>query len=229
MQSGSKTTILVLGATGRCGSAIVKRALAASEGKSKRYDVRVYVRNAEKASKVFPSQPNLEIIQGAIGDVATLKSAMEGVDAVLSGLASFASPHNQMSTAVENVIKAAEALKRPTLRYIHYGLCGLRDPDADMKTMRFINNLFSPSKFGPAMEDHRKVLRLLKTSSLQWTVFMTAMMQYDRPIGTPYIVGSPEVVPQARLYHRIGVLDAADACLGVLEENGPEFLHLAYK
>ena len=226
MQSSPKKTILVLGATGRCGSAIVRRALAASEGK--RYVVRVYVRNIEKASKIFPPQPNLEIIQGALGDLEMLKGAMEGADAVLSGLASFSPPHNQMSTAVEKVIEAAEALTRPTLRYIHYGLCGLRDPDVDMKTMKLMNNLFSPSKFGPAMEDHRKVLRLLKTSCLQWTVFMTGMMQYDRPVGTPYIAGSPEQVPQARLYHRIGVLDAADACLGVLEENGPRFLHLAY-
>lgn len=101
---------------------------------------------------------------------------MEGADAVLSGLASFSPPHNQMSDAVENVIKAAEALRRPTLRYIHYALCGLCVPDANMKTMGLINNLFSPSKFGPSREDHRKVLCLLKTSSLQWTVFMTGMM-----------------------------------------------------
>ena len=226
MQSGVKRTILVLGATGRCGSAIVKRALY-SDGK--RFNVKIYVRNAVKASKIFPPGPNLEIIQGAIGDIETLRDAMKGVDAVLSGLASFSPPHTQMSVAVENIIQAAEALKRPNLRYIHYGLCGLRDPESDMTKMRLMNNLFSPNKFGPAMEDHRMVLRLLKASELKWTVFMTGMMQYDRPVGSPYVAGSPEDVPQARLYHRIGVLDAADACLGVLEKNGQKFLHLAYK
>lgn len=118
MQSSTKKTILVLGATGRCGSAIVKRALDAADGK--RYQVKIYVRNHEKASKIFPPRPNLEIIQGAIDDAAKLKGAMKGFDAVLSGLASFASPHTQMSVAAENVIQAAEALKRPTLRYIHY-------------------------------------------------------------------------------------------------------------
>jgi len=77
------------------------------------------------------------------------------------------------------------------------------------------DSYLSPGKFGPAIQDHKAVARILSSSSVDYTLFQTATM-IDKPIGTLYDSGDPVDCPGVRLWNRWGVLDAADVCLNSL-------------
>lgn len=71
----SNTTILVTGATGAIGSLVVKQLI-------KRADrPRVFVRDADRARSIYGSC--VDIFVGDLADVATLKPALRGADALL--------------------------------------------------------------------------------------------------------------------------------------------------
>lgn len=107
-----------------------------------------------------------------------------------------------------------------------------------------IANLFAPFtswKFGAAIQDHRRVMRILEDnkSVLNYTVFQTPSMDSERPFGTTYKAGSPEQVPGMSIASKVGIRDAADACLQLLlrdatttsataNEDGSKFLNLIY-
>ena len=65
---------LVLGSTGSIGSAIVNE--LTSSGKP----VRVLVRSPEKAKRVFTKPDKVELVEGSVEDLKTLKGAFDGVD-----------------------------------------------------------------------------------------------------------------------------------------------------
>ncbi|ORZ19377.1 hypothetical protein BCR42DRAFT_489329 [Absidia repens] len=73
MSSTTDERVFVLGATGNVGSKIVKELLA------KNVAVTVYVRDQEKAAKVFANQTNsLTIVQGDYDDLSPLENALPG-------------------------------------------------------------------------------------------------------------------------------------------------------
>ncbi|KNC72648.1 hypothetical protein SARC_14795 [Sphaeroforma arctica JP610] len=134
-----------------------------------------------------------------------------------------------MSTAVKNVIAACESQNRENLRFIMFGVYGI-DENGDLPThiAQSVLGYLSPSKYGPAMEDHKRCLALLKSSTLNYTVFQTAVM-VDRPFGSPYMTGeTPEDVPGMRLWSKIGILDAADCVLNRVDKNDMKELYMAY-
>ncbi|MEU9987665.1 SDR family oxidoreductase [Streptomyces sp. NPDC048045] len=67
-------TFLVTAATGRTSSGVVRHLRAAGE------DVRVLVRNREKAQSAFSDLDGIEIVDGAFDDGAVLAKAFNGVD-----------------------------------------------------------------------------------------------------------------------------------------------------
>src|SRR5882724_2224515 len=73
---------LVTGATGRTGVGVVRHLQAAGE------EVRVLVRDSDKAEKTFDDLHGVEIVAGAFDDEAVLASAFAGVDAAFLALGS---------------------------------------------------------------------------------------------------------------------------------------------
>jgi putative NADH-flavin reductase len=69
--------IIIFGASGRIGSLLVEQALDAG------YMVKAYVRNP---SKLEFTHQNLEIIEGELSDFENVRTAIAGVDAVISTL-----------------------------------------------------------------------------------------------------------------------------------------------
>ena len=66
--------ILVTGATGRTGAGVVRHLRAQGE------EVRVLVRDGDKAKQTFEGLHGVEIVDGAFDDEAVLATAFEGAD-----------------------------------------------------------------------------------------------------------------------------------------------------
>jgi len=216
-------SILVFGATGNCGQALVERSL------SRGSRVTAYVRNLEKAREKFgPGHTNLTLVSGDIADQDRITSLVRDHDAVVSCLSSFDPPHDGMSILTRCIVQSAEALKWEGLRFIAYSLCGVED-DGDWvsHSIQGALGLFSPGKFGPAISDHKNVIRILESSNLNYTLFQTATM-VSKPIGTAYVSGSPADLPTVRLWDKWGVLDAADVCLESLDKSDLRRLQMRY-
>jgi NAD(P)H dehydrogenase (quinone) len=73
---------LVTGATGRTGTGVVQHLRAAGE------DVRVLVRDRDKAATAFGDLDSVEIVAGAFDDTAVLTQAFNGVDVAFLALGS---------------------------------------------------------------------------------------------------------------------------------------------
>eukprot|EP00951_Prasinocladus_malaysianus_P020855 scaffold171630_cov27-Prasinocladus_malaysianus.AAC.1 len=63
------TTVMVVGATGRVGRVVVRKLLLRG------YTVKVFARNTEAE---FPT--SVEVVEGDVGDYASVKAALKGVD-----------------------------------------------------------------------------------------------------------------------------------------------------
>lgn len=97
--------IAVIGATGRLGVPVVTEL-------AKTFQVRAIVRSPEKARKVLPS--NVEIVQGDLHDIATLRNGLAGMDAIYLNLATETTdlnlPFYEEREGVKNVMVAAQGL-----------------------------------------------------------------------------------------------------------------------
>jgi len=216
-------SILVFGATGNCGSAIVERGL------DRGLRITAYVRNEAKALDLFDSaDSNFTIVAGDLTDSDKIFPLLSSHHAVISCLSSFEPPHDRMSLLAETLVNFDDGTGNPALRCIVYSLYGV-EADGDWVSHAIQNALrvFSPGKFGPAIQDHKMVADILSSSSLNYTLFQTATM-INKPIGTPYESGDPTDFPGVRLWDRWGVLDAADVCLDALGRSGLPRLQMRY-
>ena len=75
-------SVLVTGATGRTSAGVVRHLRAAGD------DVRILVRDADKAEKTFEDQDDVEIVAGAFDDETVLAKAFDGVDVAFLALGS---------------------------------------------------------------------------------------------------------------------------------------------
>ena len=92
---GRPLRVLVTGATGLAGSHTVRALLDAG------HQVRALVRSPEKAARVFAGQAGpLEAVQGDIGDVPSIRSALRGCDGVLHCAATVAVGHTDAPEAL---------------------------------------------------------------------------------------------------------------------------------
>ena len=170
----------------------------------------------------------MRIVEGQTDKLDDVIEVLHGHRQVISCLSSFEPPHNSMSLLTENIVTAAERMDSPDIRFIAYSLCGV-EPDGDRLSHAIQSTLrvFSPGKFGPAINDHKEVIGILSKSQLNYTLFQTATMVNKRQ-GENYVSGSPSRCPGARLWHRWGVLDAADVCLSALAQSELRRLQMRY-
>jgi len=245
--------ILVFGATGFCGRAFVKQAVACSENSLK---VSVFVRDEERAKKIFSSigmsSEEIKTIDFVVGEIASkfyssaLSKAIRGTNVIVNCMSSFRSPHNQMSTLINNILFA----KPPTCpRLVHFGFPrGLGDTGTPTeKRIVGLVKILSCFKFGPAIRDHQKVLQLLQDNeeetkamknmkNIEYTVFEAPRMVESRSktkksqtyYGTPGTVD--RALQESRVWHKVSTTDAADLILAhlMVKEPLPRILGLSY-
>jgi uncharacterized protein YbjT (DUF2867 family) len=141
--------ILVAGGTGMLGTKVVGLL------RQRQLEVRVLTRDRSRAADLATA--GVEIVEGDVGDPATVQRAVDGVDTVVSAIHGFAGPNNTGSPATvdrdgnHNLIKAARGAGVE-----HMVLLSVRDasPDHPMDLNRM--------KYAAEEE--------LKASGLAWTI-----------------------------------------------------------
>lgn len=148
--------ILIIGATGRTGAAVLSQAVASG------YEVVAYVRHPD----ALQSSKQVTVIGGQLTDTPSLDRAARGCDAIIVTLGPKVSERNSklMAIAIPAVIEAAHAAN--VQRVIVLSALGAGGT---------IANTRYPYKFGAStflkgnFEDHDAGESLLRTSGLNWT------------------------------------------------------------
>ncbi|KGR74344.1 NAD(P)-dependent oxidoreductase [Ureibacillus manganicus] len=161
--------ILVLGATGRVGSEIVK--LAVNDG----HHVSAIVRTPEK---IQLNNENLKIIQGDVLNKEDIDRAMHGIDVVISALNTDGT--TTLSESMPHIIKAME--NEGISRIVTVGTAGILQSRATPELLRYQSSE-SKRKLTRAAEEHHKVYDLLKQSILDWTIVCPTYLPDGERLG----------------------------------------------
>ncbi|WP_145414213.1 NAD(P)-dependent oxidoreductase [Paenibacillus xylanexedens] len=148
--------ILVLGATGRVGSHIVKYAL--QDG----HQVTALVRTPDK---IDTKHDRLTIVQGNVLESHDLLRAIEGTNAVISALNTDGT--TTLSQSMPLLINAME--QEDIQRIITVGTAGILQSRTEPGKLRYQSSE-SRRKSTRAAEEHEQVYTLLKESTLEWTI-----------------------------------------------------------
>lgn len=147
--------ILILGATGRVGSLIVKHALR--DG----HEVTVLVRDPGK----IQACEGLVINEGNACNVADIRRAVEGQDTIISSLNT-----DKTTTLSESMPLIIEAMQEfGVRRIVTIGTAGILQSRTEPELLRYQSNE-SKRKSTRAAEEHRRVYELLQASELEWTI-----------------------------------------------------------
>ncbi len=166
--------ILLLGATGRTGNIILKKAI--KDG----HKVTAIVRDKGKLYGI-----NAEIIEGTPYDRDTVLSAVKGCDAVISTLnvsrtsdnpwAKLRAPKDLISKSVKNAIEGMKSYN--VKRIIVISTLGAGD---SKNRMPLLFNLFiSMTNLKYAFKDHTRQEEILERSDRDWTVIRLPMLTAD--------------------------------------------------
>jgi uncharacterized protein YbjT (DUF2867 family) len=195
MSGATDGQILVTGATGLAGSAVIR------EFVRNRYPVRALVRSRAKA-RAFEAFPTVELVEGDMSRPATLDEALSGVDRVLL----ISSSDQQMAERQSTFIDAA---RKAEVRHI-VKFSGLSAADVD-----------TPFVFGSM---HAEIERHLEGSGLAWTHLRPSqfMTEYLREVPT-ILAQSGLFLPleDAKLVP-VDVADIAKAAFALLTTPGHE-------
>lgn len=146
--------LAILGATGRVGSEILKRALA--DG----HEV-----TALQRSPKLDKHPNLESIFGNVRNSKDVERTIAGVDAVISALGT-----DKTTTLTDAMPRIIESMKRHGIkRIITIGTAGILNSRLEEGKLRYKGG-DSNRKLTFAAEQHEKAYRMLEESGLDWTI-----------------------------------------------------------
>lgn len=148
--------ILILGATGRVGSYILKFAL------NENHQITVLVRDADK---VQVENRHLKIIEGNALVKSDIQKAMEGMDIVISALGT--DGNATLSKSMPFIMEGMQDIG--IKRIITIGTGGILNSRTEPGNLRYQSNE-SKRKTTRAAEDHHKAYELLENSSLDWTI-----------------------------------------------------------
>ncbi|TKD65356.1 NAD(P)-dependent oxidoreductase [Flavobacterium sp. ASW18X] len=163
--------ILLLGATGRTGKLVLKRALA--DG----FEVHCLARNS---NRIKPQQ-KLTVIEGDANDIQDLQKALNGCDAIISVLnisrtsdfpwAPLKTPKTYLSDVMHKLTTIAQ--QESINKIVICSAWGVAETNKDLPF--WFRWLIKYSNIGFAYKDHEKQEKILYSSELNWTIV--------RPVG----------------------------------------------
>lgn len=157
--------ITVFGANGRIGSRVVKLLL------SKQYKVVAFVHGQHD----FDHNPNLKVIKGDIYNKSDVLKAIKGSEAVVSTLGSWGAPRKDVLTAGMNaIIPAMEA--QNVHRIVTLTGSDARVPDDKPSIFHKLSHAFFGAAAPKIMLDGEEHMRLLRSSTLDWTTLRSPVM-----------------------------------------------------
>ncbi len=195
-------SIIVFGATGRSGSAVVKQALKAG------YSVTAFVRDP---GKMAMSDPKLRVVAGDILDPASVDRAVAGHDAVVSCLGAGLKGRVR-SEGTLNIIRAME--RAGVSRLISQSSLGVGDSRANLNF--FWKRIMFGLLLRKAYADHGVQEHYIRESGLDWTIVRPASLTEEEATGDYLHDFSPM---ERNLSLKIALGDLADFVVRELE-NG---------
>ncbi|MBB3125461.1 putative NADH-flavin reductase [Paenibacillus rhizosphaerae] len=184
--------LLVLGATGRVGSHIVKHAL--HDG----HHVTVLVRTPEKIQNF---NKNLTILKGNVLNKEDITHAIDGNDVVISALNTDGT--TTLSVSMPLIIEAM--YNAGIQRIITVGTAGILQSEISSPFLRYQSSE-SRRKSTRAAEEHHQVFHLLKNSTLNWTIVCPTFLENRENIGEYRV--ERDILPEGGI--KISVLDTAE-------------------
>lgn len=150
--------VLVFGASGQTGRAVVREAL------ERGHRVSAFVRDP---AKLDASHPALRVLRGDVGDGAVVAQAVPGHDAVVSTLG-VGTPlaHDQVVIdGVGHILRAME--DAGVRRLIYQSFIGVRESRA---AVGFIMRFIAPLPLRHEIADHEAKEALVRASAVDWTI-----------------------------------------------------------
>lgn len=197
--------ILIFGASGGTGQALVKQAIERYG-----YHVTAFARNPD----TFPLEhEKLTIAQGNIQDYAAVEAAVKGKDAVLSALGINDTKKNTiLSDGTQHIVNAMQ--KHGVKRFICQTTLGMGETRQQIGL--FWNMVLIPFVLGNVMEDKERQEQVIMNSSLDWVIVRPAGLT-DGPLTETYQAGfSPR---ERDITMRISRADVADFMLKQLTND----------
>ena len=171
--------ILLLGATGRVGSEVLRLSVSDHD------DVTVLVRSPNK----LEIKEGITVIEGNVLDEKVLNQAIEGADVVVSALGTDKSTALSESTPL--IIQAMK--KNNVKRIITVGTAGILRSRTEPALFRYESSE-SRRKTTRAAKEHRKMYEMLSESNLDWTIVCPTYLP-DGPAKGQYRINE-EILPE---------------------------------
>ncbi|MBR2566316.1 MAG: SDR family oxidoreductase [Paenibacillus sp.] len=184
--------ILILGATGRVGSQVLRTAL--QEG----HHVTALVRTPDK---IKLQHDHLTIIQGNVLEPKDLHRAIRGAEVVISALNTDGG--TTLSEYMPLLIDAM--MEEGVQRIITVGTAGILQSRTEPDKLRYQSNE-SKRRSTRAAEEHERVYRLLQQSTLDWTIVCPTYLPDGERVGNYRV--ERDVLPEGG--SKISVGDTAE-------------------
>lgn len=195
--------VTIIGATGRTGRQVLHQALDAG------HEVTAFTPHPEN---VEVDGPRLRVVRGDVQNLASVRRAVEGQEAVLSALGPTpSSTGDVMTTDAAHVVRAME--EQGVQRLIWLTGAGIEAEGDEPSVLRTVVQgfltIFSPSVF----EDSARVFEIVSTSDLHWTLVRAPRLK-DGPAEGGYRATFKLPGPQA-----LSRADVAALMLGQLRDD----------
>ena len=203
--------IILYGATGKAGSRLLTELL------SRRHAVTAILRNPEKLA---PNQ-GLTVQQGDLSSAAAIAEAIGGADALVSAYAPPVGKEEQLVTVTQRLIEAIQQVSQHASssgtapRLIVVGGAGslLVAPGLELA-----DSPQMPVAWKPIADAHRKALKLLRASSIDWTYLSPAAMFAPGERTGQFRLGQDELLVGGGGNSYISMEDYAIALVDELEQ-----------
>lgn len=192
--------LAILGATGRVGSVVLKKALA--DG----HKVTALVRTVEN---IAPHE-NLKIIIGDAKDFHSIEQTIEGSILVFSALNT--DKTTTLSQSIVHLIKAMQ--KHNTQRIVTIGTAGILNSRLEPGKLRY-QSIESRQRTQTAAKEHEIVYRKLQQTSLDWTIVCPTALVNEDEVGT--YRHEVDFLPEAG--RKISVVDTASFSYEVITKH----------
>ena len=205
--------LLFIGATGPTGRELVQQAIAQG------HEVTALVRDTAKAAFSRP----IRMIEGDVLDLASLKNAVAGQEAVISALGSGASgPFKKMTMLSEGTRNLVTAMRAKGVNRL-ISISGVGAGESKGHGPWFYNWLIQPLVLRGVYHDKTRQEEIVRASGLDWTLVRPAML-------TNGLAKGPDAVRAITALDSVHVstirrADVAAFCLRELTDR--RFLHEA--
>lgn len=197
--------ILVIGAAGKTGVAVVEQAMAAG------HQVTAFVRNADEYRG-----PSVRVVEGDAADSAVMDEAVIGQDAVLDTIGG-KTPYKATtleSSAARMIIDAMQ--RHGVLRLVVTSMLGVGDSEANAP---IYERLLVSTFLRGADKDKSAMETTVESSGLDWVILRPAILSDDPATGKVQVFQA-ETGEKA---HKITRADLASFMIAQLSNN--EYLH----